>query len=156
MRIPNNDSVWMRIFHSHLFVMPRCFFCQAGRETLSDIKLADPWSIDSPALEKQGRTFCHVKSGRMADILNSMSNLKLIAYEHRTRKEFLQSQHGTIVRKNYNLRHLQFAKMIKSILNNKVYRKFVLTSPFLFDAHCFCYSYGCRCLYKIDQILGRK
>ncbi|MBQ8867001.1 MAG: Coenzyme F420 hydrogenase/dehydrogenase, beta subunit C-terminal domain [Bacteroidaceae bacterium] len=155
-RIPNNNSVWMSIFHSHLFIMPRCFFCRADRETASDIKLADPWGIDSPALEKLGRTFCHVKSERMASILNGMADEGLISYECRSEKEFLQSQHGTVVRKNYNLRHLWFAKMIKSVLNNKLYRKSVLTSSFLFDAHCFLYTYGCRCLYKIDQILGRK
>ena len=155
-RIPNNNSVWMRIFHSHLFVMPRCFFCQADRETASDIKLADPWGIDSPALEKLGRTFCHVKSERMAAVLNEMVHEGLISFECRSEKEFVQSQYGTIVRKNYNMRHPRLTKIMKSVLHNNVYRKSVLSLPFLFGMHCFFYTYGCRCLYKLDKILGKE
>ena len=146
----------MRIFHSHLFVMPRCFFCQADRETASDIKLADPWGIDSPALEKLGRTFCHVKSERMAAVLNEMVHEGLISFECRSEKEFVQSQYGTIVRKNYNMRHPRLTKIMKSVLHNNVYRKSVLSLPFLFGMHCFFYTYGCRCLYKLDKMLGKE
>ena len=154
-KIPNSYSVWMRIFHSHLFIMPRCFFCRTDRDTVSDIKLADPWTIDSPALEKLGRTFCQVKSDRMASILNDMADGGFISYECRSKKEFLQSQYGIIVRKNYNIKHPRLTKKIKSLLNNKAYRKTVLSLPVFFEVHCFIYTYGYRCLHKIDKLLKR-
>lgn len=152
-RVPNNNSIWMHIFQSHLFVMPRCFYCQPVRETMSDIKLADPWEIDIIGKETQGRSLCHVKSGRMAEILNGMVDEEFITYEKRQMADFLYSQRGVIARKTYNLHHLRFTKWIKSVLGNKWYRKSVLNSTFLFRVHCFLYTYGYRCLHKLGNLL---
>lgn len=151
-RVPNNNSIWMQIFQSHLFVMPRCFYCQPVRETMSDIKLADPWEIDIIGKETQGRSLCHVKSGRMAEILNGMVDEEFITYEKRQMADFLYSQRGVIARKTYNLHHLRFTKWIKSVLGNKWYRKSVLSSTFLFRVHCFLYTYGYRCLHKLENL----
>lgn len=153
-RIPNNNSIWMQIFQSHLFVMPRCFYCLPVRETMSDIKLADPWEIDIIGKEKQGRSLCHVKSERMAEVLNVMANDGVITCEIRQMADFLYSQRGVIARKAYNQRHLRFTKWIKSVLGNKWYKKSVLSSAFLFRVHCFLYTYGYRCLHKLENLRG--
>lgn len=150
-KVPNNDSVWTKIFHSHLFIMPRCFFCQPVRKTASDIKLADPWGIDFIGKETKGRSLCHVKSNNMAEILNEMFNDGLIVYENREKSDFLYSQRGIIARKKYNLRHPQITKWVKAILSNGLYRKIILSSTFFFRVHCYIYTHGYRYLYKMER-----
>lgn len=150
-KVPNNDSVWTKIFHSHLFIMPRCFFCHPVYKTVSDIKLADPWGIDVIGKETKGRSLCHVKSEYIAEILNEMVNSNLIKCEKREKSDFLYSQRSIIARKSYNLRHPRITKFVKSILCNRLYRKIILSSTFFFRVHCFIYTHGYRYLHKIEK-----
>ena len=44
--IPNNKSIWTEIFHSRLFIRPKCFMCKDTLNKNCDIALADPWLQD--------------------------------------------------------------------------------------------------------------
>lgn len=52
----NNNSLWTKIFHSHLFIQSRCFFCSTEKRTGADLQLADPWGIDLIDSQTEGRS----------------------------------------------------------------------------------------------------
>lgn len=147
----NNNSLWTKIFHSHLFIQPRCFFCGTDKGTNSDIQLADPWGIDSLNSQTDGRSMCYIKSGRIAAILTEMHDKGLISYEKSDKQNFIRSQAGTLIRKNYNLKHKRFTKFIKAIIQHPLYKKVVLSSNILFTAHCCLYKGMYRILHKISS-----
>lgn len=148
----NNSSVWTKIFHSRLFSMPRCFFCHASRQAVSDIQLADPWGIDTGDTEKEGRTLCKVNSQRMSDLLNSMSGHGDLEYEIRKKADFYSSQMGTIVSKNFNLKHPRLTRCVMNTVSDSRYRRIVLNNSFLFETHCLIYKYFFKCLHKIAKM----
>lgn len=153
--LDNNTSLWTQIFHSHLFIMPRCFFCSPTRNTGSDLILADPWMIDQPAKEKEGRSLCRVKTPKMSSLLSYMANDGLIACEKRSEDDFRYSQMGTIIRKNFNFRHPKITRFTRDLLRNKPYRKIVLSNIYFFKLHCFVYKTIFRVLHKVDYIFNR-
>lgn len=151
----NTNSIWTKIFHSHLFIVQRCFLCSPTKETASDIILADPWNIDHPKDEKEGRSLCFIKTLKMASLLNELADESAIIYEKRDRTDFLRSQLGVIIRKNFNLKHKGLTKLNKKILNSELYRNIVLKSDFTFKLHCFIYKYTFRILHKIEKTLNK-
>ena len=54
--VRNNGSIWRDIFHSKLFIQPRCFFCGNTLNDYADIALADPWLRDYIKNETIGQT----------------------------------------------------------------------------------------------------
>lgn len=152
--LPNNTSLWTRIFHSHLFIMPRCFSCPASRPLHADIQLADPWGIDSPHTETQGRTLCRIGSKKMANLLQEMSAKGVIFAEKRDEADYIRSQFGTIMRKTYNLKHRKITLWTKSMLTNKTYRTALLEHPWLFEIHFNTYTLIQKVLHKIERIMN--
>ena len=63
--IANNASIWNRIFHSRLFIRPKCFMCKDTLNQHSDIALADPWLKEYISSEKIGMTLatCFSETG---------------------------------------------------------------------------------------------
>ena len=53
--LPNNNSIWTKIFHSRLFIRPKCFMCQDTLNKYCDVTLADPW-LRQFSEEKIGKT----------------------------------------------------------------------------------------------------
>lgn len=151
----NNKSVWTKIFHSKIFSMPRCFFCHATREAVSDIQISDPWGIDSCKTEKEGRTLCRINSQRFSDILNRMSECKEIEYKKEKKESFWLSQMGTIVSKNYNIRHPKLTRAVKSLVSSSTYRRIVLGNELMFNAHFFFYKNIFKILHKIAKITNK-
>lgn len=148
----NNNSLWTKIFHSHIFIQPRCFFCGTDKKTRSDIQLADPWGIDAIDSQTEGRSMCYVKSDKIATILTEMHADGFISYEKIDKQSFIRSQAGTLIRKNYNLKHKKFTKFIKAIIQHPIYKKIVLSSGTLFALHCFFYTSMYRILHKISSL----
>lgn len=151
----NTNSIWTQIFHSHLFIMPRCFFCSPSKDTVSDIILADPWNIDHPKNEKEGRSLCLIKTGKIASFLNELADESIIEYEKRNKTDLLRSQLGVIIRKNFNIKYKSLTKLNKRILTSQTYRNIALKSNLTFKLHCFVYKYTFRILHKIEKTLNK-
>lgn len=148
----NNSSVWTKIFHSHLFIQPRCFLCSNNKPRTADLVIADPWSIDTYSAPAEGRTLCVVNSDKMAMTLNRMEEENLVQYETGDSSLYTKSQYGTIVRKDYNQRHKKVIKAVKNIIQGERYKKNILSSKILFNAHCSIYRIVFKILHKIFKI----
>ena len=151
----NINSIWTQIFHSHLFIVPRCFFCSPSKETASDIILADPWNIDHPKNEKEGRSLCLIKTPKMASFLSELADESIVICEKREREDLLRSQLGVVIRKNFNIKYKGLTKLNRNILNSKLYRNIALKNELTFKLHNFIYKYTYRILYKIEKTLNK-
>lgn len=133
--VPNNGSVWTKIFHSQLFYMKRCFQCNPDMPSAADLTIADPWRICSINDEKIGKTLCYAHTHKAIELLTELKNKNLISYSELTNDKYEYSQYGSFQRKraaNANKRANQFK--IK-LFTNKYYRKVVLSSTILFNIH---------------------
>ena len=133
--IPNINSIWTKIFHSKLFIMNRCFTCSPHLISLSDITLADPWRIDMPDKEKNGRTLCRVYTKKMNNLLNDMYIKGYINIEDINESYFNYSQEGTINRKSNYIQHKKYINTFKGIITNKLYLKYVTNNVVGFNFH---------------------
>lgn len=134
--IPNNGSLWTQIFHSRLFVKPKCFKCQDTMNRFSDITLADPWLKEYVSVEKTGKSLVvENASGGGISLLQQCHEDGYIILERIQHSKILESQIGTINRKksyrNRSILSMDYYRFIHS----KIYRKLVLT-PFFFNLHC--------------------
>ena len=66
--VPNNNSIWTDIFHSRIFVMPRCLRCHETISNKVDIALADPWIRAFVKNDNIGNTLCFI----MTDVGNNI------------------------------------------------------------------------------------
>ena len=136
-KICNTGSIWTDIFHSRLFCMPRCFYCNPNMPVCADIMCADPWRIDMTNVEKKGRTLCCVNDNFFRSVLTKMRNEKLIVLHECEEALFYYSQEGVIRQKEKNLKHKKMVRMQKSIYTSSFYRTLVLSSDVTFKAHLF-------------------
>ena len=61
--VPNGNSIWTQIFHSRLFVMPRCLRCKDTLNAHADVSIADPWLREYVDNETIGKTLIFVNGG---------------------------------------------------------------------------------------------
>ena len=132
--VANNASIWTKIFHSRLFIRSKCFMCQDTLNKFCDLTLADPW-LKRFSTEKIGKTLvlCNTIKGEI--LIQQCANDKDIILENISYDESISSQNNTILRKRSYRYTPNVTKLYRTILNNKVYRKMVLT-PVLFQVHC--------------------
>ena len=69
--IKNNDSMWMEIVHSRLFIQPRCCGCRNTLNDFADIVLADPWLPEYVKTEKEGQTLFATHTGIGEELVSS-------------------------------------------------------------------------------------
>ncbi len=133
MFIPNNGSIWTKIFHSRIFIRPKCFVCQDTLNQYSDLTLADPW-LKRFSSEKIGKSLvsCNTHEGEL--LLNACYKFGYIKLEKIDYEEIIKSQKKTILLKNCYRKEI-IAKYYKRILLNKYYHKINLIPPF-FKIHC--------------------
>lgn len=135
-QIPNNNSLWTEIFHSRLFVMPRCLRCNETIAANADITLADPWSLPVAKTDKVGHTLCFVMTKEGENIFDNMEKQKLITSVPMNEVESLMTQITTILRKRLYKRGGRKLNLFLRLLKSKVYRKFVLSNSVWFKLHC--------------------
>ena len=132
--VPNNNSIWTKIFHSRLFIRPKCFMCQDTLNKYCDVTLADPW-LRQFSEEKIGETLvvCNTDTGNT--LLRQCANEKNLILADIDYSEVVKSQKGTILRKKSYLVAPNICKYYRVVLKNKVYRN-VMCTPTLFQLHC--------------------
>lgn len=132
--IPNNGSIWTKIFHSRLFIPKRCFKCQDTLNRNCDIILADPWLYEFSS-ENIGKTVFSAYTTKGQN--NILECLKLNYFNAVVvdDNKLLQSQQATIKRKQSYKKHPKYRNLLISLVNNRLYCFFAIHSNTLFEAH---------------------
>ena len=147
-KIPNNNSVWTKIFHSKLFIMNRCFSCNPATKSFADITLADPWRIENPEVEKVGKTLCCIRTERMDKVINEMLSNKLIDVAYLSDEKLNYSQEFTIKRKNNYRKNKKVNNLLRKFMKNKFLISFLLKNPLSFNLYI-------RIKNKLESILHK-
>lgn len=133
--VPNNGSIWTKIFHSQLFCMKRCFQCNPDIPSVADLTIADPWRICNIKDEKIGRTLCYAHTSKVIDLLVELKNKDLISYNEIPIEKYEYSQYGTYQRKRTAIGNKKINQFKIKLFTNKCYHKIVLSSKILFNIH---------------------
>lgn len=143
-RVPNNGSIWTRIFHSRLFIRKKCWHCIDTLNSSCDILLADPWLKEYIENEKTGQTLfsAYTESGKR--IIENAIEDGFITATAVDNSVLEQSQKGTIERKKSYGEHRKLVNIIFSIYNSRLYRRIILSSNWTFKCH-----------YKFNSILEK-
>ncbi len=133
--VPNNGSIWTKIFHSQLFYMKRCFSCNPDLPSSADLTIADPWRICNTKEEKKGKTLCYAHTARMIELLEKLRDQNLITYSEMGAEMYEYSQYGTFLRKRVAIRNRKVNSFKQKLFTNHNYRKIVLSSRVCFNMH---------------------
>ena len=133
-QIPNNDSVWTQIFHSRLFILPRCFMCENTLNSESDISMADPWLKSLQDKIGGGKTIIMVNS-EAGHALWSIAFEYVCEYEVVKEIDAVESQISTIKRKMFYQEHPFRRKCLMKLNRSSTYKKAVMKHPVLFWFH---------------------
>ena len=133
--IKNNGSIWTRIFHSRLFIQPRCFSCTNTLNDYADIVLADPWLKKYTDEEKIGKTLFATYTKVGESCVNGSIKAGYITAELIDNETLYYSQRTTIKRKKAYKAHPKMrCRMSKLFLSRKYIKLAKL--PFFFGIHC--------------------
>ena len=133
--IPNNGSIWTKIFHSRLFIQKRCFKCQDTLNRNSDIVLADPWLKEYTSSERIGKTLFSAYTSRGQEVVADCLKLNYLSAEIIEDDKLINSQKSTIERKLSYKKNPKYRDFLIFLVNNSIYRLLVLHSKYFFDAH---------------------
>ncbi len=135
--VPNNNSLWTKIFHSRLFSPKRCFWCNDTLNKNADIVLADPWIRDIMNEEKIGKTLLATYSEVGNTIISECIEDGCIIVENPKTNLLLESQRSTIIRKNKYRSNPNKRSYVMKFVCSKYYLEFVTSSSFFFAIHCW-------------------
>lgn len=133
--VQNNDSVWMDIFHSRLFIQPRCFSCNNTLNDFADIVLADPWLKEYMSTEIEGQTLFASYTDIGESLINNSLDSNYIEARKVSSELLYQSQKSTIARKEAYRSHPVIRNWMRKVCLSEIYKKIVKHSC-LFKLHC--------------------
>ncbi len=134
--IPNGGSLWTQIFHSRLFVMPRCLYCSDTFNKDSDIAVADPWIKEYLETESIGKTLIFDTNEKWTEILAVMALENYIDYFPVCENTAIFSQMGTIRRKEAYLKNGFLRRTLLKMNKSRRYKAVIRACPALFSIHC--------------------
>lgn len=132
--VPNNNSIWTKIFHSRLFILPQCFKCSNTLNTFSDISLADPWLKDIIIKEKVGKTIIMLNTPNGENLFYNCIKEQYISALKIDENLAIKSQQGTIERK-LKYRNSKYISKIKKIWLSPLYKKIITNNRLFFFFH---------------------
>lgn len=136
--VPNNDSVWTKIFHSRLFIQSRCFKCTNTLNQFADVSLLDPWLPEYlKDNSNSGKTLVIAYSSAGLKILEDAFAMKYIYLDKIDQNAINVSQGVTIRRKRKYQERRNVRRILMWMHKSHFYRSHVLSSPFLFKLHGF-------------------
>lgn len=147
--VKNNGSIWWDIFHSRLFIQPRCFFCRNTLNDYADIVLADPWLKEYFDSEKVGKTICATLTDEGKKCVDDASQSRYIEIEPIEKELLFKSQELTITRKEAYHNHPKVRNWIRKLFLSKAYRFIVSSSIIMFKLHC-------RFRVKIENLITKE
>lgn len=132
--IPNLHSIWSEIFHSRLFVQPRCFRCENTLNDHADFGLADPWLASLQADVGAGKTLVMVNTPA-GEALWAEAGPQTCVSEPVPEAVAAASQAGTIRRKQNYARHPWKRSWLLRLNASPGYRRLATLHPVLFGLH---------------------
>ena len=150
--IPNNNSIWKKIFHSRLFAPKRCLRCVSTKNEGADVVLADPWGIVSPDIEKKGKTLFFANTALGRNLVEKLLTAGSVVAERTDGKAFFKSQFVTLERKSSMCRNTWVRNIYYALCTASAYRKIATTLPILFRIHCAIFSFMERQMKKGVEI----
>jgi coenzyme F420-reducing hydrogenase beta subunit len=132
--VPNNGSIWTKIFHSRLFILKKCFKCTDTLNLDSDISLADPWLKSLQTDIQDGKTLIMVNTDAGHKIWSNASQ-SICVSQMVGDDEAFSSQLSTINRKLFYCSHPMRRDILMKMNKSVWYRKLVLMHPLLFRLH---------------------
>ena len=133
--VPNNNSIWMDIFHSKLFIQKRCFTCTNTLNDYSDISLADPWLSNYVKIENVGATIVICNTNRGLDLINALIDVNYVKLDNIECDVVTQSQKSTIDRKRKYLNNRKLVRVMHKFFLLPLYRNVVMKSVLMFELH---------------------
>lgn len=150
--ISNNKSIWPSIFHSRIFILPRCFRCKNTLNTYSDISIADPWLKEYTNKEKIGKTLIIANNEDSLKLLEDMYEEKVISLNKISSDLVFKSQQSTIDRKKIYFKYKKLFSFIRKIIQSSLYVFFITNNRYFFKLHCFLIHKLESFLIKINKI----
>ena len=133
--VKNNGSIWTEIFHSRLFIQPRCYSCKNTLNDYADIALADPWLKEYVEKEKIGQTLFTSLTPKGNNVIEECTKAGYIEFKYVDRELLCKSQRTTIVRKKAYSAHPRLRKWLRKVFLSTVYKRMAKKKP-LFKLHC--------------------
>lgn len=133
--VPNNNSIWTDIFHSRIFVMPRCLRCHETISNKVDIALADPWIRAFVKNDNIGNTLCFIMTDVGNNIFEKMLYEKIIIAKYFSEIDAVISQNSTIIRKNKYVNRGRKLGIFLYLISNDLYKNIILKYPLAFKLH---------------------
>ncbi|MBA2853112.1 coenzyme F420-reducing hydrogenase beta subunit [Methanococcus maripaludis] len=119
--ISNLNSKWMYIFHSQIFTLEKCYYCNDTFGKFSDISVADPWLERYLQSEKLGCTITMANTKKGNEVLNEMMGSELELFEKITMEELIKSQYWTTEKKYLFRTYPKITKKLRSFIKSRIY-----------------------------------
>ena len=132
--VPNLHSVWSRIFHSRLFIQPRCFRCDDTLNVHADVGLADPWLASLQTDVGEGKTLVMLNTPA-GEALWAEAGARICVAEPVPDEAAAASQAGTIRRKQNYARFPWKRAWLLRLNASPAYRRLATFHPVLFALH---------------------
>ncbi|MDY0144438.1 MAG: Coenzyme F420 hydrogenase/dehydrogenase, beta subunit C-terminal domain [Kiritimatiellia bacterium] len=132
--VPNVHSIWSDIFHSRLFIPPRCFRCENTLNDYADISLADPWLASLQTNVGDGKTLVMVNTPDGEALWREASST-ICESEVVPAGVAAASQASTIRRKKSYARHPWKRAWLIKMNTSPWYRRLATLHPALFWLH---------------------
>lgn len=133
--VKNNGSIWTEIFHSRLFIQPRCYSCNNTLNDYADIALADPWLKEYVEKEKIGQTLFSSFTPKGNSVIEECVKAGYLEYKDVDKEQLYQSQKQTIIRKNAYSTHPKLRKWLRTFFLSTSYKR-IAKKKMLFKLHC--------------------
>ena len=132
--VPNLHSAWSKIFHSRLFIQPRCFRCGHTLNDDADVSLADPWLASLRTAVGDGKTLVMVNTPAGEALWKEAGSAVCVA-EPVPEGVAAASQAATIRRKQNYARHPWKRAWLIRMNASAGYRRLATLHPLLFWLH---------------------
>lgn len=134
-RRKNNTYPWKQIHKSLLYRPKRCLYCTKKTNNLSDISLADPWLKEYIDNDQIGNSII-ICNNNGEKVVNAVSEAKEICVKQISIDIYIQSQLGTIAKKEKSNTHKVFNKVVSKMgRDGSVYKRIIISSAFLLKIH---------------------
>jgi len=125
----NSKSEWNMYFHSTIYTMKRCFYCNKTFGTNADFSVSDPWIPRYSKKDAIGHSIVGVTSSQANQILKKMEKSNRIKIlEEISLNEFFNSQLGAVQKKKA-YKNFYFYKKAIAFFRTSTYKNFFNKYP---------------------------
>lgn len=147
--MPNNNSLWMAIFHSHLYSLKKCYKCQDTIGVNGDFSAGDPWLDRYIKKDKVGSTMIVLNSPQAKEAFIKTVYWGDVGIDETIDiNEVVESQIFTIRKKLFYRHHKKLVDYCLKLFRSKIYVRLMSLESLLILHY--------RVITKILHIVTRK